>query len=185
MATVHSGPVCPGPPAPQQKWKLEVQCGTPCTLQQVWAKQNPSWKLACNPCSTQGRCTDAGHALLSLALGFCLNPSGQSLLISQGQVQVFVLGGAPGTEDVVLECPCELVCLCRLQGLESLGCVQKRLLRKLPAVSLFSKPAGGEAETPPSPGGSPLVFYEPTLDCTLRLGRAFPHEANWNKWVHF
>ncbi|KAB0394536.1 hypothetical protein E2I00_004116 [Balaenoptera physalus] len=72
-----------------------------------------------------------------------------------------------------------------LQGLESLGCVQKRLLRKLPAVSLFSKPAGGEAETPPSPGGSPMVFYEPTLDCTLRLGRAFPHEANWNKWVHF
>ncbi|XP_049555305.1 general transcription factor 3C polypeptide 1 isoform X2 [Orcinus orca] len=72
-----------------------------------------------------------------------------------------------------------------LQGLESLGCVQKRQLRKLPAVSLFSKPAGGEAETPPSPGGSPMVFYEPTLDCTLRLGRAFPHEANWNKWVHF
>ncbi|XP_032460008.1 general transcription factor 3C polypeptide 1 [Phocoena sinus] len=72
-----------------------------------------------------------------------------------------------------------------LQGLESLGCVQKRQLRKLPAVSLFSKPAGGEAETPPSPGRSPMVFYEPTLDCTLRLGRAFPHEANWNKWVHF
>ncbi|XP_057604744.1 general transcription factor 3C polypeptide 1 isoform X2 [Hippopotamus amphibius kiboko] len=72
-----------------------------------------------------------------------------------------------------------------LQGLEFLGCIKKRLLRKLPAVSLFSKPAVGEAEAPPSPGETPMVFYEPTLDCTLRLGRVFPNEVNWNKWVHF
>ncbi|KAM9208609.1 general transcription factor 3C polypeptide 1 [Dugong dugon] len=72
-----------------------------------------------------------------------------------------------------------------LQGLESLGCIRKRLLKKPSAVSLFSKPAVEEAEAPPSQSESPTAFYEPTLDCTLRLGRVFPHEVNWNKWVHF
>ncbi|XP_008564836.1 PREDICTED: general transcription factor 3C polypeptide 1 [Galeopterus variegatus] len=79
-----------------------------------------------------------------------------------------------------------------LQGLEFLGCIQKRLLRKPAAASLFSKPAASlfskpvmeEAEAPSSQSESPLVFYEPTLDCTLRLGRVFPHEVNWNKWIH-
>lgn len=52
------------------------------------------------------------------------------------------------------------------------------------AVSLFSRPMMEEAEEPSSPGESSTVFYEPTLDCTLRLGRVFPHEVNWNKWVH-
>uniref|UniRef100_A0A8C9TEX9 Ral transcription factor IIIC subunit 1 n=1 Tax=Scleropages formosus TaxID=113540 RepID=A0A8C9TEX9_SCLFO len=28
-------------------------------------------------------------------------------------------------------------------------------------------------------------FYEPSVDCCLRLGKVFPHEANWNKWVQF
>ncbi|XP_004439572.1 PREDICTED: general transcription factor 3C polypeptide 1 [Ceratotherium simum simum] len=72
-----------------------------------------------------------------------------------------------------------------LQGLEFLGCIKKRVLRKPAAVSLFSQPAVEEAEAPSSPSESPTVFYEPTLDCTLRLGRVFPHEVNWNKWVHF
>ncbi|XP_023471845.2 general transcription factor 3C polypeptide 1 [Equus przewalskii] len=71
-----------------------------------------------------------------------------------------------------------------LQGLEFLGCIRKRVLRKPAAVSLFSKPAAEEAEAPSSPSESTTVFYEPTLDCTLRLGRVFPHEVNWNKWVH-
>nr|XP_035922093.1 general transcription factor 3C polypeptide 1 isoform X1 [Halichoerus grypus] len=71
-----------------------------------------------------------------------------------------------------------------LQGLESLGCIKKCLLRKPAAVSLFSKPQVPEAQAPSSPNESPTVFYEPTLDCTLRLGRVFPHEVNWNKWVH-
>lgn len=74
--------------------------------------------------------------------------------------------------------------LCCLQGLEFLGCIKKRLLRKPNAVSLFSKPVVEEAEVPSSLSESPVVFYEPTLDCTLRLGRVFPHEVNWNKWVH-
>uniref|UniRef100_A0A8C0KEV9 Ral transcription factor IIIC subunit 1 n=1 Tax=Canis lupus dingo TaxID=286419 RepID=A0A8C0KEV9_CANLU len=71
-----------------------------------------------------------------------------------------------------------------LQGLESLGCIKKCSLRRPTAVSLFSKPRVLEAQEPSSPSESPTVFYEPTLDCTLRLGRVFPHEINWNKWVH-
>lgn len=67
------------------------------------------------------------------------------------------------------------------QGLEFLGCIRKRLLRKPGAASLFSRPVVEEAE---APGQHTAAFYEPTLDCTIRLGRVFPHEANWNKWAH-
>ncbi|KAH0503001.1 General transcription factor 3C polypeptide 1 [Microtus ochrogaster] len=76
-----------------------------------------------------------------------------------------------------------------LRGLESLGCIQKRLLRKPAAVSLFSKPVveglgqASEAEAL-SCRESTVTFYEPTLDCTIRLGRVFPHDVNWNKWIH-
>lgn len=70
-----------------------------------------------------------------------------------------------------------------LQGLEFLGCIKKRLLKPA-AVSLFSKPLVEEAEVPASPSESSMAFYEPTLDCTLRLGRVFPHQVNWNKWIH-
>ncbi|XP_036268902.1 general transcription factor 3C polypeptide 1 isoform X1 [Pipistrellus kuhlii] len=76
-----------------------------------------------------------------------------------------------------------IVVLELLQGLEFLGCIKKRLL-KPKAVSLFSKPVVEEEEPPCSPSESSMVFYEPTLDCTLRLGRVFPHEVNWNKWIH-
>uniref|UniRef100_A0A8B9Y541 Ral transcription factor IIIC subunit 1 n=1 Tax=Bos mutus grunniens TaxID=30521 RepID=A0A8B9Y541_BOSMU len=69
-----------------------------------------------------------------------------------------------------------------LQGLETLGCIKKCVLRKPAAASLFSKPPVGEA--PLSLDESPVVFYEPTLDCTIRLGRVFPNEVSWNKWVH-
>ncbi|KAM4829869.1 general transcription factor 3C polypeptide 1 [Thomomys bottae] len=69
-----------------------------------------------------------------------------------------------------------------LQSLEALGCVRKRVLRKPPPVSLFSRPA---AEAAPGPGDGCMAFYEPTVDCTLRLGRVFPHDINWNKWSHF
>lgn len=58
------------------------------------------------------------------------------------------------------------------------------MLRKPAAVGLFSKPRVPEVQTSSSPSESTTVFYEPTLDCTLRLGRVFPHEVNWNKWVH-
>ncbi|XP_021567113.1 general transcription factor 3C polypeptide 1 [Carlito syrichta] len=71
-----------------------------------------------------------------------------------------------------------------LQGLESLGCIRKRWLRKSAAVSLFSVPEVEEAEAPSGLSEPPTAFYEPTLDCALRLGRVFPHEVNWNKWIH-
>ncbi|XP_062040777.1 general transcription factor 3C polypeptide 1-like isoform X2 [Lepus europaeus] len=74
-----------------------------------------------------------------------------------------------------------------LQGLEFLGCIRKRFLGKPPAVSLFSEPkVDGEehAEVPPSLSERPTAFYEPTLECTFRLGCVFPPEVNWNKWIH-
>ncbi|XP_012587099.1 PREDICTED: general transcription factor 3C polypeptide 1 [Condylura cristata] len=71
-----------------------------------------------------------------------------------------------------------------LQGLEYLGCIKKRWLRRPAPPSLFSKPEFEEPEAPCGLNESATVFYEPTLDCTLRLGRVFPHEINWNKWLH-
>ncbi|MEJ1273854.1 general transcription factor III C 1 [Cricetulus griseus] len=76
-----------------------------------------------------------------------------------------------------------------LRGLESLGCIQKRLLKKPAVVSLFSKPVveglGQTSEIEAvSCHESTVTFYEPTLDCTIRLGRVFPHDVNWNKWIH-
>lgn len=87
-----------------------------------------------------------------------------------------------GRSRRVHKCTSHPVCLV-LQGLEHLGCIKKRLLKPT-AVSLFSKPVVEEAEPPSSLSESCMAFYEPTLDCTLRLGRVFPHEVNWNKWIH-
>nr|XP_027804403.2 general transcription factor 3C polypeptide 1 isoform X1 [Marmota flaviventris] len=67
-----------------------------------------------------------------------------------------------------------------LQGLESLGCIRKRLLRRPRAAALFSRPVVEEVEAPDE---HTTAFYEPTLDCTIRLGRVFPREANWNRWA--
>uniref|UniRef100_A0A2H6NJZ4 Uncharacterized protein n=1 Tax=Micrurus carvalhoi TaxID=3147026 RepID=A0A2H6NJZ4_9SAUR len=69
-----------------------------------------------------------------------------------------------------------------LQALESLGCIRKFHFERCGAASLFSKPAWEEA----IPGGklsdAPAAFYEPAIDCTLKMGRVFPYELNWNKW---
>ncbi|XP_027718537.1 general transcription factor 3C polypeptide 1 isoform X3 [Vombatus ursinus] len=70
-----------------------------------------------------------------------------------------------------------------LQGLEALGCIRKFFLKKPPGVSLFSKPAVEEEVMAPGLSERSTVFYEPTIDCTLRMGRVFPQEVNWNKWV--
>uniref|UniRef100_A0A8C7DVN8 Ral transcription factor IIIC subunit 1 n=1 Tax=Naja naja TaxID=35670 RepID=A0A8C7DVN8_NAJNA len=71
-----------------------------------------------------------------------------------------------------------------LQALECLGCIRKFHFERRGAASLFSKPAWEEA----IPGGklsdAPAAFYEPTIDCTLKMGRVFPYELNWNKWGH-
>ncbi|XP_072839107.2 general transcription factor 3C polypeptide 1 isoform X1 [Pogona vitticeps] len=70
-----------------------------------------------------------------------------------------------------------------LQGLESLGCIRKFHLKNQPATSLFSKPVLEEVITEPRLSETPTVFYEPCVDCTLKMGRVFPYELNWNKWL--
>ncbi|KAM6249709.1 general transcription factor 3C polypeptide 1 isoform 2-T2 [Porphyrio hochstetteri] len=70
-----------------------------------------------------------------------------------------------------------------LQGLEALGCIRRFYMKKPPLVSLFSQPVVEENLESPKLSQSPTIYYEPTIDCTLRLGRVFPSEVNWNKWV--
>ncbi|NXL90567.1 TF3C1 factor, partial [Alectura lathami] len=70
-----------------------------------------------------------------------------------------------------------------LQGLEALGCITRFYMKKPSPVSLFSQPVIEEHLNNPKLSETPTVYYEPTIDCTLRLGRVFPTEVNWNKWV--
>ncbi|XP_067407291.1 general transcription factor 3C polypeptide 1 isoform X2 [Emydura macquarii macquarii] len=70
-----------------------------------------------------------------------------------------------------------------LQGLEALGCIRKFYMKKPSAISLFSRAAPAEEPTDSKLSETPTIFYEPTIDCTLRMGRVFPYEVNWNKWV--
>ncbi|KAM6351996.1 general transcription factor 3C polypeptide 1 isoform 3-T3 [Alca torda] len=70
-----------------------------------------------------------------------------------------------------------------LQGLETLGCIRRFHMKKPSPVSLFSQPVMEEQVNNPKLSESPTIYYEPTIDCTLRLGRVFPCEVNWNKWV--
>ncbi|XP_016414778.1 general transcription factor 3C polypeptide 1-like isoform X2 [Sinocyclocheilus rhinocerous] len=78
-----------------------------------------------------------------------------------------------------------VVVLDLLQVLVDVGCVRKRYTVQQHKPSLFSKPRApqvkGQAEVSLRDAGT--VFYEPTVDCVLRLARVFPHELNWNKWV--
>ncbi|KFQ93192.1 General transcription factor 3C polypeptide 1, partial [Nipponia nippon] len=70
-----------------------------------------------------------------------------------------------------------------LQGLETLGCIRRFYMKKPSLVSLFSQPVVEEELNNPKLSETPTIYYEPTIDCTLRLGRVFPCEVNWNKWV--
>ncbi|KFV58980.1 General transcription factor 3C polypeptide 1, partial [Tyto alba] len=70
-----------------------------------------------------------------------------------------------------------------LQGLETLGCIRRFYMKKPSPVSLFSQPVMEEELNNPKLSETPTIYYEPTIDCTLRLGRVFPCEVNWNKWV--
>ncbi|ROJ26351.1 General transcription factor 3C polypeptide 1 [Anabarilius grahami] len=78
-----------------------------------------------------------------------------------------------------------VVILDLLQVLNDLGCVRKRYVVQKHKPSLFSKPrvpqVKGQAEVSVRDAGT--AFYEPTVDCVLRLARVFPHELNWNRWV--
>lgn len=69
------------------------------------------------------------------------------------------------------------------QGLESLGCIRKFHLKTPPATSLFSRPVREEVLPDPKLSEAPAVFYEPCVDCALKMGRVFPYELNWNKWL--
>ncbi|XP_043567894.1 general transcription factor 3C polypeptide 1 isoform X2 [Chiloscyllium plagiosum] len=70
-----------------------------------------------------------------------------------------------------------------LQALETVGCIRKRYLTKTKPVSLFSTPTCATEMQHCKLADSFTVFYEPTIDCVLRLGKVFPHEPNWNKWI--
>ncbi|NXK47461.1 TF3C1 factor, partial [Chauna torquata] len=70
-----------------------------------------------------------------------------------------------------------------LQGLEALGCIRRFYMKKPSLVSLFSQPVMEVQLNNPKLSETSTTYYEPTIDCTLRLGRVFPYEVNWNKWV--
>ncbi|KAK2909570.1 hypothetical protein Q8A67_005407 [Cirrhinus molitorella] len=78
-----------------------------------------------------------------------------------------------------------VVVLDLLQVLVDIGCVRKRYVVQQHKPSLFSRPRApqvkGQAEVSLRDAGT--AFYEPTVDCVLRLARVFPNELNWNKWV--
>ncbi|XP_015265433.1 PREDICTED: general transcription factor 3C polypeptide 1 [Gekko japonicus] len=70
-----------------------------------------------------------------------------------------------------------------LQGLEALGCIRKFSLKQQEVPSLFSRPVLEEEAACPKLGEAPVAFYEPTVACPLLMGRVFPYERNWSKWV--
>uniref|UniRef100_A0A8K9WVF0 B-block binding subunit of TFIIIC domain-containing protein n=1 Tax=Oncorhynchus mykiss TaxID=8022 RepID=A0A8K9WVF0_ONCMY len=82
-----------------------------------------------------------------------------------------------------------VVVLDLVQALVELGCIKKRYVTRRPKPSLFSRPAAETGvrleETGVRPAETTTVFYEPTIDCCLRLGQVLPHENNWNQWVQF
>ncbi|MCJ8748266.1 hypothetical protein PDJAM_G00163150 [Pangasius djambal] len=78
-----------------------------------------------------------------------------------------------------------MVILDLLKVLEELGCVIKRFTVNQPKASLFSRPGipkvKGHGEV--NVMEDVVVFYEPTVDCSLRISKLFPHESSWNRWV--
>ncbi|XP_056392115.1 general transcription factor 3C polypeptide 1 [Hyla sarda] len=70
-----------------------------------------------------------------------------------------------------------------LQVLEQIGCIKKSYIEKPTKASLFSKTEIPQLFKHSKISEDLNVFYEPSIDCTLRLGGIFPSEVNWNKWV--
>ncbi|XP_072337768.1 general transcription factor 3C polypeptide 1-like [Scyliorhinus torazame] len=70
-----------------------------------------------------------------------------------------------------------------LQALKAIGCIRKRYFTRAKPTSLFSPPTGATEVQSCKLSERLTVFYEPTIDCVLRLGNIFPHEPNWNKWI--
>ncbi|KAM6972435.1 general transcription factor 3C polypeptide 1 [Aplochiton taeniatus] len=70
-----------------------------------------------------------------------------------------------------------LVVMDLVKALIEMGCVKRKTVANGPKPSLFSRGwTQGGVET----GRPETVFYEPTVDCCLRLSQVFPHEPGWN-----
>ncbi|XP_053550449.1 general transcription factor 3C polypeptide 1 isoform X2 [Bombina bombina] len=70
-----------------------------------------------------------------------------------------------------------------LQVLQDVGCIKKYYTSKVPKVSLFSPTVIPQMVDNPKLCEETNAYYEPTIDCIMRLGSIFPSEVNWNKWV--
>ncbi|KAK3530144.1 hypothetical protein QTP86_014777, partial [Hemibagrus guttatus] len=78
-----------------------------------------------------------------------------------------------------------MVVLDLLKVLEALDCVIKRCTVNLPKASLFSRPGIPKVRGHGEVSGveNVVAFYEPTVDCSIRISKLFPHESSWNRWV--
>ncbi|XP_071976894.1 general transcription factor 3C polypeptide 1 isoform X2 [Engystomops pustulosus] len=70
-----------------------------------------------------------------------------------------------------------------LQVLEQMDCIRKRYIETSTKASLFSKSRIPQLFQSSKLSEDVTVFYEPSIDCTIRMGGIFPSEVNWNKWV--
>ncbi|KAM5153267.1 general transcription factor 3C polypeptide 1 [Mantella aurantiaca] len=70
-----------------------------------------------------------------------------------------------------------------LQVLKQIGCIKKCFMEKCFKATLCSQCKIPQVFNTSKLSGDLIAFYEPTIDCTLRLGGIFPSEDNWNKWV--
>uniref|UniRef100_A0AAQ4P112 B-block binding subunit of TFIIIC domain-containing protein n=1 Tax=Gasterosteus aculeatus aculeatus TaxID=481459 RepID=A0AAQ4P112_GASAC len=80
--------------------------------------------------------------------------------------------------------PMAVLDLLQVGALIELGCVTRNTLSRPPKASLFSLAVHTtSAETPVEDPG--LVFYEPTISCLLRLGKAIPEErhTHYTQWT--
>ncbi|GAA6083435.1 general transcription factor 3C polypeptide 1 [Tachysurus ichikawai] len=78
-----------------------------------------------------------------------------------------------------------MVVLDLLKVLEDLECIVKRYTVNRPKASLFSHPGTPKVKGhgSVSMAGDVVAFYEPTVDCIIRISKLFPHESSWNRWV--
>ncbi|XP_060715992.1 general transcription factor 3C polypeptide 1-like [Tachysurus vachellii] len=78
-----------------------------------------------------------------------------------------------------------MVVLDLLKVLEYLGCIIKRYTVNRPKASLFSHPGTPKVKGHgvARMGADVVAFYEPTVDCIIRISKLFPHESSWNRWV--
>ncbi|XP_066496947.1 general transcription factor 3C polypeptide 1 [Tiliqua scincoides] len=185
------GPLPCGKEAAALSSQQELDCGTPACREHLPLQGEPDLSSECSP----GKLLQAGHDRASGNICFV----GRPWRIVDGSLNKPVCKGVmegvlchimtkPGITEAAL---CRhyqgvlqpVAVLEILQGLQFLGCIRKSYLRKEPAPSLFSSPTSEKETVIPKLSDAAEAFYEPTLDCTLKMGRVFPYELNWNKWV--